>query len=229
MEDTEQWAPVSDLMAALLLIFMFIAITAIIGKPEEPPEPVPGTSNTPTPDLCKITYKNLGKEFDVLLQNQIISIRSNENTGHITFSFNNSGLFDLGSAKIRPEFKNTLEFFFIKYIEWLKENYGLDSSDIKEVRIEGHSSLEWAGVNEAEAYELNMKLSQERAYAVLEFIRDTLIDEDYKKIRPLMQTSGRSSSEPLNQYGKPVLPDEEPDMEKSRRVEIHLLVKECIR
>jgi outer membrane protein OmpA-like peptidoglycan-associated protein len=75
-------------------------------------------------------------------------------------------LFERGSAVLRPGFASILTQLFPEYLRVLYDF----RDDIEEVRIEGHTSSEWAkDTNVLDAYFFNMGLSQERTRAVLEY------------------------------------------------------------
>ena len=78
-----------------------------------------------------------------------------------------SVFFASGDSAVNPQFREVLAEFFPRYVKVL-EKY---SAEIVEVRIEGNASLEWSGDdNSNDAYFYNMKLSQDRAFNVLQYI-----------------------------------------------------------
>jgi outer membrane protein OmpA-like peptidoglycan-associated protein len=94
--------------------------------------------------------------------------------------------------------------------------------DIEEVRIEGHTSSEWAtGTPPLDAYFFNMGLSQDRTRAVLEYgltktgaAKDTLT-----WAQQMITANGLSSSRIVS------TPTGGEDKEGSRRVEFRVLMR----
>lgn len=101
-------------------------------------------------------------------------------------------LFGRGETDIKETFMDILVDFFPRYINLLAGGY---RNDIEEIRIEGHTSSEWATeVSEEAAYILNMKLSQDRTRSVLQFILD-LVEPGLKHwARERITANGLSSS-----------------------------------
>jgi outer membrane protein OmpA-like peptidoglycan-associated protein len=124
-------------------------------------------------------------------------------------------LFEQGSATLRPGFKTILNEFFPEYIRILYEF----KNDIEEVRIEGHTSSEWSGLtSDMQAYFLNMRLSQDRTRAVLEYglTETALPPAQVLWARKLITANGLSSSRPRESGGIE-------DKDASRRVEFRVL------
>ena len=70
---------------------------------------------------------------------------------------------------------------------------------IKEIRIEGHTSKKWAaGTTDKTAFIKNMRLSQNRAQSMLEYILNLQTLTRYEKwLRTYLTSSGFSSSKPI--------------------------------
>ncbi len=160
--DTEEhWISVSDIMAGLMMIFLFIAIVYIRPYVNEQAiiREIVVTWNESEDRL----YQRLIKEFkddlprwNAELDRPTLSVRFKEP----------EVLFDAGRATLKPAFKEILADFFPRYLNRLSEF----RDKIAEVRIEGHTSSEWQGAESAdEAYFHNMKLSQDRTRSVLEY------------------------------------------------------------
>ena len=226
-DDGEQWAPVSDLMAVLMLIFMFIAILFIR-------EIV--TEEDQSRDKCKEIYKLLESEFRADFAEWNVQLLED-----LTIRFRNPDiLFERSKAEIRPQFEGILRRFFPRYMSAIT----LHRDDIREVRIEGHTSSDWLGVGKNSenlgaisekkksdiAYIGNMKLSQERAYAILKFILELPESSKYSEwVKPLITANGLSSSYLLNDDGKLISAEgkDEENPNLSRRVEFRLLAASC--
>jgi outer membrane protein OmpA-like peptidoglycan-associated protein len=138
--------------------------------------------------------------------------------GNLTLRFQKEGvLFDQGSPVPSNEFKRILREMFPAYIRILRDFQG----DLEEVRIEGHTSSEWAGKsNPMEAYFLNMGLSQERTRAVLEYgLTETELSPELRAwARELITANGLSSSRLRESNGIE-------DKDASRRVEFRVLTR----
>ncbi|MBR0096017.1 MAG: OmpA family protein, partial [Synergistaceae bacterium] len=107
-----------------------------------------------------------------------------------------------------------LDDFFPRYIKILN----LYKDNIAEVRIEGHTSSEWIGSkNNLEAYFNNMKLSQDRTRAVLNYcLNMPAMKEHQAWAISAITANGLSSSKLiLNSHGKE-------DAALSRRVEFRV-------
>ncbi len=121
----------------------------------------------------------------------------------------NSITFARASAQLTQQMR---EFLGRACDPWIKvlESSGLD---IEEIRFEGHSSPEWSGAaSEAEAFMLNLELSQRRAQAALSECLDIVGDVDRQAwARKRMTAVGFSSSRPIVVEGREDLP-------QSRRV-----------
>ena len=210
--DGEQWAPVSDLMAALMMIFMFIAIWYIHTVV---------TEKDNSRDECTGIYRLLESEFrsDFFLWD----VRLLED---LTIRFRNPDiLFESGKADIRPQFEKILRDFFPRYMNTVIPH----RDDIREIRIEGHTSSEFGGISESDAYIFNMELSQERVYAILKYVLELPEALQYSEwAKPHITANGLSSSHLLNSRGKLTsVHGGREDKDLSRRVEFRLLASSC--
>lgn len=207
-DDTEQWAPVSDLMAALMLIFMFIAIVFL--KAQD------GYRHD-----CTEIYQILESEFgDDFAEWQVELLED------LTIRFHHPDvLFETGKADIRPEFDRILRDFFPRYMDAIIPH----RDDVREIRIEGHTSVEYGDESEADAYILNMALSQARTRAILEFVLALPQAPEYSVwAKPHITANGLSSSHLLNDDGKLIaIYGGAENKDKSRRVEFRLLTSSC--
>jgi len=100
----------------------------------------------------------------------------------LLFRFNNPiALFEIGKSDLKVEFTEVLKDFFPRYVKIINEY----NDQIQEIRVEGHSSSEYAGAKtEKSKYVLNEKLSLIRAtkvrdYAVNETLNTTEIDQTW--------------------------------------------------
>ena len=256
-DDNEQWAPVSDLMAVLMLIFMFISVVYISVAAETADEQQSNEQKFRTQEQkIKEQQEKIKKQGEkILAQNkQLQEQQSQEHADtfkaecdaiyyelkdEFSDDFRNwqaqlstdlairfkeaDALFGAGEANPSVQFKSILSDFFPRYMQKIK----IYESDITEIRIEGHTSSEWETVSEANiAYMENMKLSQNRARAILQYVMFDLPNAAEYNLwaRPLVTANGLSSSK--------WIPGEDgitEDADKSRRVEFRLLVKSCLK
>lgn len=209
-QDDEQWLPVSDLMAGLMMVFLFIAIAlmrhAYIERDKVKEIAVAYQQNQVS------IYKALVNEFEADLKNWDAEIEKE----NLMFTFKSPDtLFSRGKSDLRPAYKKILKSFFPRYLKVLSSFKG----SINEVRIEGHTSSIWNGKTGLDrAYFLNMKLSQERTRAVLQYIYNLNSVVDQKEwIRSSIAAVGFSSSKIIvNNAGYE-------DLVKSRRVSFRVI------
>ena len=220
-QDTEEhWISISDMMAGLMVIFLFIAISYMlhIRADKEQIEQIAVTYEKLQSDLYDDLEEEFKKDLDewnAVLNKQTLSIRFKEP----------EVLFAQGEAEVRPLFRKILDEFFPRYIKILTETQNVDGEykykdDIAEIRIEGHTSSEWSEqVTAREAYILNMELSQGRTRSVLNYviqIGNPQIQQNRKWIRDNLTANGLSSSKLiLKPYGTE-------NSQESRRVEFRV-------
>lgn len=129
-----------------------------------------------------------------------------QQTGSITLDAN--VLFDVAKSELKEEGKRVLDEFLPVYLSVLMDPQ--NSANIAEIIIEGHTDTDGT-------YMSNLKLSQERALSVMEYI----LGDDYNQItggqkqrlRQIATANGRSYSNPI--YAE----DGTVDKTASRRVE----------
>ncbi len=250
LDDNEQWAPVSDLMAGLMLIFMFIAIISvrvIVVKPnqeviEQQAEQVKNVQveeveEKSVLDKIKSQIEKQANTFQEECDNIYYELHTEfvddfhvwkaKLLPNLTIRFNNPKvLFESGAEEIRPEFQNILNDFFPRYMNKVDEF----RHDIREIRIEGHTSSKFLDAkNEQEAYIKNMKLSQDRTRAILGFVLNIDESDSWKKwARPLITANGLSSSKLVDGNGDAIVDNNGIENEVlSRRVDFRLLATSC--
>lgn len=203
------WMSISDMMSALMIIFLFISISFMIKVHEQ------------KKDMDKIIreskqikieiYEELNKEFSgdfakwgAELDQKTLSVRFKEP----------DVLFKPNSSNIEDKFVVILDDFFPRYLKVL--NKAKYKNSIQEIRIEGHTSSEWEGeIGTDRAYLKNMELSQNRARSVLNHVyklktpaqRDWLIEH--------LTANGLSFSQRIIENGQE-------NYDKSRRVEFRI-------
>lgn len=207
------WISISDMMTALMVIFMFISINYIIQVVE---------FTLVQDDI----YNKLGDVFDAEISEGKVELGPD---GTIRFnSIANNNIFESNQDVLTPAFKAMLSAFIPKYWAVLTSDSSyLDF--ISEIRIEGHADTKPPG-NGLDSYLYNLDLSSRRAASVLKFIREQPV---YKNAKPaersrfdfLFTSIGFSYSRALNKEGKYVHLDSNKvvDDDLSRRVELRIV------
>ena len=138
--------------------------------------------------------------------------------GDMTIRFNNPNVqFAIQSSELRPEFQDLLRDFFPRYMKIIRSDKFKHA--VKEIRIEGHTSMFWKDTSPSDAYFLNMGLSQERTRSTLKFIMSLPIfrdDEDW--FRKHITANGLSSSQPIIKSPRSIKEDE-----TNQRVEFRIV------
>jgi outer membrane protein OmpA-like peptidoglycan-associated protein len=187
-DEGEHWLTVSDLMAGLMMVFLFIAI-AFMRHTEIERNKIRDVAVAYQENQVKI-YEDLMSEFSNDLENWEATI-DNET---LSFQFNSPEvLFDTGESTLKPEFESILSDFIPRYLGVL-EGF-IDSID--EVRIEGHTSSEWGlDTSPDDAYFFNMTLSQNRTRSVLNYayMRTNLSSANRQWIKSSFAAVGMASS-----------------------------------
>ena len=150
------WQSISDVMTGLMVIFLFVCMGFLFQLKE--------TVNR-YDRVKNLIHQDLLDEFKPEDMARL-GARLDEDKLRVIF-VSPSVFFAAGDSTVNPQFQAVLAEFFPRYVKVL-EKY---SDEIVEVRIEGNASLEWSGdVNSNDAYFYNMKLSQDRAFNVLQYI-----------------------------------------------------------
>lgn len=205
----EGWLSVSDLMAGLMVVFLFIAITYI--RPLAETRTRVADIVTAWQDDRRAIYDALEIEFaqdlprwDAALDRQTLTVRFRAP----------DVLFERGTAALTPRFEAILDEFAPRYLAVLARF----ADRIEEVRVEGHTSSEWNEDTPPDiAYFNNMALSQERTRAVLErALALPRVDPLRDWARSVLTANGLSSSRLV------LGPDGAEDAGASRRVEFRV-------
>ena len=175
-EDNEHWMSVSDLMAGLMMVFLFIAV-ALMRNAMQERDAVKEVA-VAYQDTQVAIYEVLTKQFEADLARWNAEIDQDT----LEFKFKSPDvLFDTGEISLKPQFKTILEEFFPRYVSVLREY----RDSIDEVRIEGHTSSVWnTSTDEDDAYFRNMDLSQGRTRSVLEYayqLPELIVDRNWVK------------------------------------------------
>ena len=218
---------VSDLMSGLMLVFLCIAVLfmfesqAFLKQVEEAKDQI---------ERDKAQYENLAKEYretrsklqDALNEEFVDAEKLGAEIvpGELRIRFldREAGYADMQDT-VPLRFRTKLAEFTPRLVRLLyQEDY---RDHVVELRIEGHTSSHWAtGLHERLAYLENMRLSQRRAFYVLDYLLslpEIANDEDRDLwLRDKLRATGLSSSRTLPRGG-------EEDPVQSRRVEFRIV------
>lgn len=160
-EDGDHWLTVSDLMAGLMMVFLFIAI-AFMRHVSIERDKIKDVAVAYQENQVAI-FEALTKEF----QSDLDKWKASIDQETLAFQFNSPEvLFASGESNLKPEFKTILSEFIPRYLSVLD----VYKDSIDEIRIEGHTSSEWGvDTDPNDAYFLNMNLSQDRTQSVLRY------------------------------------------------------------
>lgn len=214
------WISLSDIMTALMVLFMFIAISYIVQVKQEQKDKNYIIEHYR--DTNQELYKDLHKEFE----REFSETKWNaEITKDLSIQFLNENiLFDYNKSEIKEDFKTILDEFFPRYASILLQPKYRDN--ISEIRIEGHTDSEGD-------YMYNMNLSQRRATEVLKYLLfqeisefKMLAEEDRKYLKYWLTATGYSSGRTVDRDGKHIFTSNKTeDPVKSRRVEFRIITK----
>jgi len=208
--DEAHWLSVSDLMAGLMMVFLFISIAlmrdALIERDRIQSVAVAYQENQVA------IFEALHDEF----ADDLEAWQATIDRDSLAFEFQSPDvLFGTGRTEVQPLFAELLDDFFPRYVETLLQF----RDSIDEVRLEGHTDSIWAGAaSELEAYFHNMALSQGRTRSVLNYVFDLSAVAEYRDwLKTHFAAVGFSSS-------RPVLDESErEDREASRRVTFRVI------
>lgn len=211
---SDQWISLSDIMTALMMIFLLISIIYMIRVKE----------SVDIPRIFKADEQQLYSQLEQKLQSKLTRWGATLSPD-LTVRFNNEEiLFKAGSAELSAEFKQALNEYFPIYIRSVMQDRFVDN--IKEIRIEGHTSSFWAkGVGDEEAYIRNMQLSQSRAQNTLIYLLQSPLLTPVEKswLKRKFRAIGFSSATPLGKDGKPVSASNKEHYGASQRVEFRVV------
>ena len=207
--DEGHWISVADLMAGLMVIFLFIAISYIrpIENTQATIRTIAAAWNESEADIyaaLEDEFRNDLERWNAELERETLTIRFKAP----------EVLFGNATHELKSKFQLILSDFFPRYLGVLE---GFKDA-IEEVRVEGHTSSVWQGAPTPEdAYFNNMALSQARTRSVLEFGLLLPAAEPFREwARHHLTATGLSSS-------RPILTNGAEDPARSRRVEFRVL------
>ena len=200
------WVTMTDLMTALVLVFMVLFFYLYI-------------NNYYQNINSAIEQKKISQALNETLKTQNIDAVVDKSTGVVKIE--DLSLFELNSWKLSTDGKIYLSKFTPVYLNSLFSNDYM-AEHLDKIIIEGHTdSQTYKGKYTAdEQYMKNMDLSLKRAYSVANYMINTPYNKkNGDKLRKMVIVEGASYSNPiLNSEGKE-------DYSKSRRVELKLVMK----
>ena len=211
------WLSVSDLMTGLMVIFLFVAI-AYISRVQRNQSVL-----TDYVETKNELHNKLVKEFEGDTLKWQMTIGKD-----LTMKFKEpTVLFATGSAELTPRFKEILNEFLPRYLNiLLNDNL---RSNIREVRIEGHTDDVPMPSKNSDPYIANAMLSQDRALSVVKYFRSMPQFEKYSdKQKQLLEywftANGLSYGKALDVNGDFIIKSGKPiDRAYSRRVEFRIV------
>ena len=139
LKTNSEWMSISDMMSGLMLIFLFIAVGFMMEMQSQKDDmkDIAISYRDDKANLNEVLYEEF--EDDLKLWDANI-------TKDNTVIFNSPKvLFGVNSSDINHAFKTVLEEFFPRYIEILTSKQHIN--EIKEIRVEGHTSDTWATIS----------------------------------------------------------------------------------
>ena len=194
-EENNTFISISDLMSGLMIIFMFIGIAFMINVKKQAEELKKQKEYIQNivflyQNSKKFLNLQLHKEFDKDLKKWNAEITKNN---IVRFYIE----FETGKSEVPNKFKIILNDFFPRYIKVIKHF----KKDIKELRVEGHTSKVWSSAKtKEEVYINNLVLSQQRAKNVLIYcyeINNSMILKNRKFLEAKFIANGMAYSHPV--------------------------------
>lgn len=189
------WANISDMMAALMMVFLLISVIYSsqvkiqADQLQQKNDQISDISGSYSDNRLQI-YIALNDRFSSRFEDWNAVLDKNT----LTLRFSDPAiLFETGSDRLTPAFKEILAEFWVEYIQILS-NY---ADDIREVRIEGHTSSEWFGTDLQGSYFNNMQLSQERTRTTLGYCYNLTPTRMQGWVRSNVTANGMSFSRPI--------------------------------
>lgn len=199
------WITMTDLLLGLAIIFIVLFVLAMTGFTQ---------AKLQEQQLKSEVAKDLAQE----LKSKNINAQIDLSTGAVKLS--DLQLFELGSYQLSEDGKAFLNKFIPIYLNAVYSNPKI-SDKVINIVIQGHTdSQSFAGVSSKDLqFVKNMELSTQRANEVAKYIFYTPYNKTYSsKLHKMLIVEGKSFSQPVVINGKE-------DYNKSRRVELQLIVK----
>jgi outer membrane protein OmpA-like peptidoglycan-associated protein len=210
MQANREWISISDMMAGLMMVFLFIAVLFMseVQKEQKAIKKIAESYQ----NIQQQLYKDLNEEFKKdlktwdaeVLQDNTIRFQSPE------------VLFDTNSSELKAIFIVVLDDFFPRYLDILTNNKY--KKQIKEIRVEGHTSSVWKDATREQSYINNMFLSQNRAKSVLAYSYNITSATNKVFLENVFRANGMSFSKLIKENG-------EENIQASQRVEFRVITK----
>ena len=226
-ENVSYWQSYSDMMAALLLIFVLVIAVAIVAlndykeKLAEQNEELLARQDLlekQADEYLKLKEELEEKQAEIdkiigVKQEIIEALNQEFSKEEIAIVFDASILYDRSKSELKGEGIQFLDRFLPIYIGVLFSSEFKD--DIAEIIIEGHTDTD-------SGYMYNLGLSQDRALSVVEYcLSDSSLSKEQKEqLRSVITANGRSFSNPVYDA------DGKVNLTKSRRVEVKFRLKD---
>lgn len=199
------WVTMTDLMTALVLVFIVLFFYTYMTSYYEKIQ-------------SKMEQKKASEALEQTLKSQNIEANIDEVTGVVKIS--DLELFEVNSYELSDKGKKYLDKFAPAYLNSIFSNDYM-SQNVEKIIIQGHTdSQTFRGkYSDDEQYMKNMELSLKRAYAVANYMTNTPYNKaNGNKLRKMIIVEGAS-------FSNPVLVNGREDYNKSRRVELKVVMK----
>ncbi len=199
------WITMTDLLLGLAVIFIVLFVLAMTGFTQAKLQEQQLKSEVAKDLAQELNAKNINAQIDL-------------STGAVKLS--DLQLFELGSYQLSEDGKVFLNKFIPIYLNAVYSNPKI-ADKVVNIVIQGHTdSQSFAGVSSKDLqFVKNMELSTQRANEVAKYIFYTPYNKAYSaKLHKMLIVEGKSFSQPVIVNGKE-------DYNKSRRVELQLVVK----
>ena len=215
------WQATTDLMSALMMVFMFIAIALMFQLKQM--QPVTATETVKPIEQVKTNAFSFERELNLALRSEFAQSLNTwgaqlTDDNIIRFKAN----FKSGSADVPEDFAKIIDDFYPRYLKVLLPF----KTRISELRIEGHTSDKWETAKRKEdIYVNNMQLSQARASSVLKYVyllQHPTIQHNQSWLEGQLRANGMAFASPI--YIHPGAGSEKIiDESASRRVEFKVV------
>lgn len=212
---------ISDLMAALVLIFILLLSIQFLELKKQ------SSLASEYRDKKLTLVSALRKEF----QDDFTRWKAEFDEQTLLIRFPEEVAFMPESAELRPRFKEILDDFFPRYIAVLTRPEYMN--EIDEIRIEGHTANPGNKFNNWKGYAESIKLAQDRANNVLFFVMEPFQNQHGNSsqivdwLRRHIAASGFAFAKPVLKDSKASSLYEESNInwDRSRRVEFSIRTK----
>lgn len=204
-QDNIFWVTMTDLMTALVLVFIVLFFYTYMTSSYDK---IQG----------RVEQKKASQALEESLKEQNIKANIDEVTGVVKIS--DLELFDVNSYELSEKGKKYLDKFAPAYLNSIFSNNYLNKN-VEKIIIQGHTdSQTFRGkYSDDEQYMKNMELSLKRAYTVANYMTNTPYNKaNGNRLRKMIIVEGASFSTPVLVNGKE-------DFDKSRRVELKVIMK----